>query len=267
MLRDRRFSANDPYNGVNPPASTAKRTSDRGKEVTLAYLVTSIYNTGTIVEAVPKDTPRAHDLDNPKGFPNALNHASTVRVIALDLFETGGCGMGLLSFDQIKKERGVVDTGPPPGKPYPPKPEGPKCSGNATPYKAECDRLYKHCTATNCKVVFSDCYNQCGSCAGHVIGQTFSDYWCGIHPSYLPATKAALDAYIGAVRSCVDLFLAGQLKVPYMRDQQIGYCTAPHLKVYEDRWKKAVADACTARCARDGRKGVVKGMPLQCECQ
>jgi hypothetical protein len=115
MLRDRRFSAADPYAGVNPPASGVKRTSDREKEVTLTYLVTSIYNTDTIVEAVPRDTPRAHDLGNPKGFGNALNHASTTRVIAWDLFESGGCGMGLLSFEEIKKQRGMIGTGPAPG--------------------------------------------------------------------------------------------------------------------------------------------------------
>ncbi len=115
MLRDRRFSADDPYSGVNPPASTAKQTSDRAKEVTLAYLVTSIYNTDTIVEAAPQNTPRAHDLGNPKGFANAMNHASTARVIAMDLFESGGCGMGLLSFAEIKKQRGMIGTGPPPG--------------------------------------------------------------------------------------------------------------------------------------------------------
>ena len=114
MLPDRRFSAADPYAGVRPPASASTNTR-RKKEVTLAYLVTSIYNTGTIVEAAPQNTPRADGLDDPKGFANALNHASTARVIAADLVETGNCGMGLLSFEEIKKQRGMIGTGPAPG--------------------------------------------------------------------------------------------------------------------------------------------------------
>ena len=266
MLRDRRFSANDPYNGVNPPASTAKRTSDRGKEVTLAYLVTSIYNTGTIVEAVPKDTPRAHDLDNPKGFPNALNHASTVRVIALDLFETGGCGMGLISFDEIRKQRGWIGTGPPPGIPYPPALQGPKCSDKAAAYHAECDRIFKHCTATHCKVVFSDCYNQCGSCGAGQINETIADKWCQLDPSYLPAAQSALNDYVGATRQCVNLFVNGQLKEPFFNDQKIGFCLEPHKKRLEERRKKAIENACAARCTREGRRGVLH-MPLKCMCE
>jgi hypothetical protein len=153
------------------------------------------------------------------------------------------------------------------GKPYIPKPEGPTCGDKAAPYRAECERIYKLCIDRNCKVSFSDCRNQCGSCAGHVVGQTFSDYWCQMHSSYLPTAQGALDAYIAETRRCVDLFLAGQLKVPYMRDQQIGYCMAPHAKLYEERWKIAVAEACRARCARDNRKGVVKFVPHRCECE
>lgn len=155
----------------------------------------------------------------------------------------------------------------PPAQPFEPTPEGPPCSGYAAQYTAECDRILKQCIATNCKVVYSDCRNQCGSCAGQLIPQTFSNYWCQTYPSYLPTAKAALDAYVGEVRRCVSMFLAGQLKWPYMRDQQIGYCTAPHAKSYEDRWKKAIADACMARCTRDGRRGALEGMPVKCMCR
>lgn len=115
MLPGVRFSADDPYAGVSPPAVKASPAAARAKEVTLAYLVTSVYNTGPILTAPPDRTPRAHDVNNPMGYPNALNHASTVRVIAADLAERNGCGMGLLSFEDVKKQRGVIRGGPSPG--------------------------------------------------------------------------------------------------------------------------------------------------------
>lgn len=115
MARDRRFSADDPYAGLAPAASKATRAADRAREVNLAYLVTSVYNTAPILTVPPGRAPRATDVNNPMGFANALNHASSVRVIAVDLFESKGCGMGLLSFEEIKKQRGVIGQGPSPG--------------------------------------------------------------------------------------------------------------------------------------------------------
>lgn len=161
--------------------------------------------------------------------------------------------------------RGTPPT--PPGRPYIPKPEGPKCSDRAAAYHAECNRILKHCTDTNCRKSFSDCRNQCGSCGAAAVNETFDDKWCQLHPSYLPAAQGALNDYVSATRQCVDMFLAGQLKEPFFNDQKIGFCQDPHKKRLEQRRKAAVEEACRARCANDGRKGVVKVMQYRCECE
>ena len=58
----------------------------------------------------------------------------------------------------------------------------------------------------------------------------------------------------------------GQLKEPFFNDQKISHCLEPHKKRLEERRKKAIENACTARCAREGRRGAVEGMPVKCMC-
>lgn len=247
----------DPYRNLitDQPYEKDPEKIRINRERALALLVIAAYNTDAIIFD-------DFFLDNPyyqpqKGVP--FYNARTHGINGMDLFA-----------ELFVRSQWLPDYGtsrPPMDGPYEPKPEGPKCSDRAAAYHAECDRIFRHCTATHCKVVFSDCYNQCGSCGAGRINETITDKWCQLDPSYLPAAQGALNTYVQATRQCVNLFVAGQLKEPFMNDQKISHCLASHVKRLEEQRTKAIENACTARCAREGRRGVLEGRPMKCMCK
>jgi len=246
----------DPYRSLITDVANEKNPAQIriNRERALALLIIAAYNTDTIIfDDFPLDNPY---VQPPKGvsYYNARTHG----INGMDLFA-----------ELFVRSQWLPDYGiplPPLEKSYEPQAEGPRCSDRAAPYHTECDRIYRHCTATHCKVVFTDCYNQCGSCGAGTINDTFNDKWCQLDPSYLPAAQSALNDYVGATRQCVNLFVAGQLKEPFFNDKKIGFCLEPHKKRLEERRTKAIEVACKARCARDNRRGVLH-MPLKCMCE
>lgn len=99
-----RFSAEDPYQALYPVQSKDRITMELQREKSLAYLVVAAYNTGNILTAQPGRVPKAYQLEDPKDFKNALLHAHNSLVIAGDIYESYACGLGLASWDSVKKE-------------------------------------------------------------------------------------------------------------------------------------------------------------------
>jgi len=151
---------------------------------------------------------------------------------------------------------------PLPAGPYWATGTAPKCSQLAAPFTAQCTQIFQDCKKTNCAPPgYSGCEPDCGSCNA---GWVFNDYWCQLHPSYVSTASAIAATNVAASRACVTRFQTD--RSPGRMTVQ-GQCLGVARKQLDDSYNAAVAQACQARCAQDGRRGVVKTSPHRCECE
>ncbi len=149
-----------------------------------------------------------------------------------------------------------------PATPYRPKGTGEACTQVGKQAEARCKQIETDCTKRNCAPPgYSGCALDCPGCGGY-----FGDYiaWCELHPSYQSMVSAGLSGFVGEIQGCIQAFLADGK--PGRRER--GWeCQGKAQKKLSDAQKGWVQQACQARCAQDGRKGVVKVVPWRCECE
>lgn len=145
--------------------------------------------------------------------------------------------------------------------PYNPAGTGQPCPDLAQQAQAQCQQIVADCKARNCAGGgYSGCAVDCPGCGN------FGDYvaWCPLHPSYRGLIAGGLAAHVAEVQTCAQRFLAD--RQPGRRERAAA-CQGESLKRLNDRFAQWIAQACSARCAQDGRAGAIRVMPHRCECQ
>jgi len=160
--------------------------------------------------------------------------------------------------DQPGPSRGPVsERGP--GGPYVPEGQGSPCPQLAQQVRAACERI----TNAICQR-HMDCPG-CG-CAQDQLEADFGNLtaFCLLHPAYLPAAQGAIAAWLSESEGCASAFVAANDFGRVGRGRQ---CTGDACQRREQQLTAAIAQACQARCAEDGRRGVIKVQPHRCECE
>lgn len=150
---------------------------------------------------------------------------------------------------------------------YSPRGSGPACSSQAQNYIAQCKQASAECSRRNCGpsgVGYSGCGVDCPGCGGGEIAMWFTDYWCQISPAYASQAHSAVSAYVNEIRGCQSRFLSDGR--PGRRERGAD-CQRAALGKLDTAFKNAVAQACSARCAQDGRRGTIGYQPHTCYCE
>jgi hypothetical protein len=150
---------------------------------------------------------------------------------------------------------------------YSPRGSGPACSSQAQSYISQCKQASAECSRRNCGpsgAGYSGCGVDCPGCGGGEIAMWFTDYWCQISPAYASQAHSAVSAYISEIRSCQSRFLSDRQAG---RRERGADCQRAALGKLDGAFKNAVAQACSARCAQDGRRGTIGYQPHTCYCE
>lgn len=142
------------------------------------------------------------------------------------------------------------------------------CSERIEACNAECQRIARDCVDRNCGVGpapnYSGCKLDCNGCPGHACAYTYTDYWCALHPSYLPAAESNLTQLQNDLRQCNETFLADAQPGRIDRNRECGGKAGTR---FDQEFSRITAEACRAHCAESGKEGLIQFQPYRCECR
>jgi hypothetical protein len=133
-------------------------------------------------------------------------------------------------------------------------------------FRKKADDNFASCAERNCKPVYSGCYLDCSNVPTYFKNAIFNSYFINLEPEdYIPRADSVAEYVLEHQKSCNEAFLNS--KGSNTRGKELYDCIKKYSEVGMKMLDVAFQQTCSVHCSREGKIGVVEGVPRVCNCK